>query len=214
MLRTACKRLRAPACKAASRSLSATAAVRFSAAKPARLYFYTVDDEGRLFLEGVKHRNFATCLKDPTFLDFFYKNLRPVSVLESPAMQQRFPDVPSELASKYAFVSICGRELNFVAADSTPIVYRDLVEQSNGEHVLTFAAKLSQPFEPDKLQLARDGRFYHPAPAFVGGMALLRSALTFELERDRVRKTASGDLLFEFAGRSFPLAKHSSFEQQ
>ena len=45
-------------------------------AKRNRHYFYTIDLQGRLFLEESRIKNIATSLKDFRFLNFFFKQLR------------------------------------------------------------------------------------------------------------------------------------------
>lgn len=67
----------------------------------ARNYFYLIDTRGQLFLEETEgSRNMATCLKDKNFLAFFYSQLRVNST--------------GTFADEYPYVSMCGRERNFV----------------------------------------------------------------------------------------------------
>ena len=64
-----------------------------------RHYFYTIDTRGGLFLEETTPRNIATSLKDKRFLSFFYSHLRKNTT-------GKF--------EKYPYVSLCGREQNFL----------------------------------------------------------------------------------------------------
>jgi len=114
-----------------------------------REYFYYVDQHGQLFLEETKIRNFTTCtprpppprpapppslparcyqltaaaphcsqpprtagFKDVKFLDFFFSRLRPNDT--------------GRLADRYPFVSPCGREMNYVAVEDVPVVFKTL----------------------------------------------------------------------------------------
>ena len=163
-------------------------------AKP-REYFYYVDLHGRLYLDEdaptprPKVFNIATCLKEPRFLDFFFRQMR-VNNLEA-GMAHR--------SRGYGHVSPCGRELNFVRAADTGVVFSRLEDNR-----LFYAPTLSVEYDMTALavseigrtptadlscvlhctQFTRDesafpcaGRVYHPAPAHLGGCALLASAL-------------------------------------
>ncbi|KAK3270212.1 hypothetical protein CYMTET_21379, partial [Cymbomonas tetramitiformis] len=123
-----------------------------------REYFYHIDLHGRLYLEEVQPKNIATCLKDLRFLDFFFRQLRS---------SKGFPH--SEI---YPFVSPCGRELNFITADDTPLVYHTLSQiQANESSVSTdtqliYGGSLSERFFPGAVRMCGEtGRLYHPTPA-------------------------------------------------
>ena len=85
--------------------------------------------------------NIATCLKEPKFLDFFFKQLR-VNELES-----------KHKAVGYGHVSPCGRELNFVRAADTAVVFSRL-EQNR----LFFAPTLSVEYEMTALTISDIGK--------------------------------------------------------
>ena len=70
------------------------------AANESRHYFYAVDTRGLLYLEETHKRNVATALKDPQFLRFFYTMLRP--------------NTTAFYRDTHPYVSVCGKELNFV----------------------------------------------------------------------------------------------------
>lgn len=92
---------------------------------PPRAYLHTVDHLGQVFLADTKIRNFTSNIKEASFLDFFYKRLRPN---EGDALG---PDAAGLRAEGYSFVSPCGPEMNFVRPDITPLVFQKLTE--NGE---------------------------------------------------------------------------------
>ncbi|XP_036438155.1 UPF0598 protein C8orf82 homolog [Colossoma macropomum] len=136
-----------------------------------REYFYYVDHQGQLFLDDTKVKNFVTCFKDQQFLVFFFKHLK---VNQTGRYQQHFP-----------FVSLCGRERNFLRCDDLPIVYTHLLSESGCQERLSYCGggfKLTVPFRPQSLFMhPASGRVYHPAPEHVGGVGLVRSALAIEL---------------------------------
>ncbi|XP_011373122.1 UPF0598 protein C8orf82 homolog isoform X2 [Pteropus medius] len=136
-----------------------------------REYFYYVDHQGQLFLDDSKMKNFITCFKDPQFLVTFFSRLRPN---RSGRYEASFP-----------FLSLCGRERNFLRCDDRPVVFTHLLAAGPGPPRLSYCGggeALAVPFEPARLvPLADNGRLYHPAPERAGGVGLVRSALAFEL---------------------------------
>eukprot|EP00049_Salpingoeca_infusionum_P012329 m.224930 g.224930 ORF g.224930 m.224930 type:complete len:316 (-) comp15155_c0_seq4:2620-3567(-) len=72
-----------------------------------REYFYYIDHNGFLFLDDVRICNFTSCFKDREFLDFFFNRLRKN---DAERHEELFP-----------WISRCGRELNFLRCDDTPI---------------------------------------------------------------------------------------------
>ena len=135
--------------------------------KPLREYFYYVDLHGRLYLDGTdgqrsakgrpKVYNIATCLKEPKFLDFFFRQMRV----------NNLPEGSKHRENGYNFLSPCGRELNFVRAADTALVFSRLSEDR-----FFYAPSLSVPFDKTALMVSPQGRMYHPAPASVGGECL------------------------------------------
>lgn len=136
-----------------------------------REYFYYVDHQGQLFLDDSKMKNFVTCFKDPQFLVFFFSRLRRN---RSGRYEAAFP-----------FLSLCGRERNFLRCEDRPVVFTHLLTAGRGPPRLSYCGggeALSVPFEPARLlPLAANGRLYHPAPERAGGVGLVRSALASEL---------------------------------
>lgn len=174
-------------------SFSTASSAFFAEHAKARRYFYTVDLLGRLFSAETRARNLATCVKDNKALDFFFKQLRP--------------NATGLLEREYPWISPCGAELNFVAADDTPIVFTGLVDSQ-----LTYGGTLRQPFVPAHLRLsASSGRLYHvltghrrmtAAPGEEPALMLLRSQIVGELEH-RMSPASARE---EFASLPGPVA--------
>lgn len=136
-----------------------------------REYFYYIDHQGQLFLDDTKVKNFVTCFKDQHFLVFFFTRLK---ANQSGRYQQDFP-----------FLSLCGRERNYLRCDDQPIVFTHLLSEAGPEERLSYCgggAKLTVPFSPESLFMHPvSGRVYHPGPERGGGVGLVRSALAIEL---------------------------------
>ncbi|XP_070658335.1 UPF0598 protein C8orf82 homolog isoform X2 [Bos indicus] len=124
-----------------------------------------------LFLDDSRMKNFTTCFKDPQFLVMFFSRLRPN---RSGRYEAYFP-----------FLSLCGRERNFLRCEDRPVVFTHLLAAGPAPQRLSYCGggeALAVPFEPARLlPLATNGRLYHPAPERAGGVGLVRSALAFEL---------------------------------
>ncbi|XP_030627766.1 UPF0598 protein C8orf82 homolog [Chanos chanos] len=136
-----------------------------------REYFYYIDHQGQLFLDDTKMKNFVTCFKDKQFLVFFFSRLR---ANRTGRYQQDFP-----------FLSLCGRERNFLRCDDQPIVFTHLLSELGSEERLSYCGggvKLSVAFQPEALFMhPLTGRVYHPGPESGGGVGLVRSALAIDL---------------------------------
>ena len=137
----------------------------FASREKCKCYFYSVDLQGRLFLEEVVPKNIATSLKDTKFLDYFFSRMKRVGEKEKSILE----DVGAE--EDYPFVSPCGIELNFVRPADSAIVFHDLREgggdADKGKH-LVFGGTLTQPYRPEKLAMSpRTGRLYHKLVADV-----------------------------------------------
>ncbi|KAG8233221.1 hypothetical protein J437_LFUL013276 [Ladona fulva] len=79
-----------------------------------REYFYYIDHQGMLFLDDSRMKNFTSCFKDTDFLVFFFKR---VQMNNTGRYEEEFP-----------FLSLCGRERNFIRCDDTPIVYTQVIQ--------------------------------------------------------------------------------------
>ncbi|XP_041781582.1 UPF0598 protein CG30010 [Anopheles merus] len=141
-----------------------------SPAPKIREYFYYIDHEGMLFLDDARIKNFTSCFKEKQFLEFFFKRLK---LNDTDRYRDEFP-----------FLSVCGRERNFIRCDDLPIVFTHVVK-IDSEDRLAYAHgydKMSVPWQPDRICMFPDtGRVYHPAPERYGSIGLVRSKLAIEL---------------------------------
>ena len=117
-------------------------------------------------------KNFTSCFKEKKFLEFFFKRLR---INNTGKYEDEFP-----------FVSLCGREKNFIRCDDLPIVFTHIFKQDDEER-LSFGHAgdlLNGKFEPEKIcMFPNSGRVYHPAQEIYGSIGLIRSKLAIELSR-------------------------------
>ena len=88
---------------------------------PTRVYLYSVDHHGQLFLIDTKVRNFTTNIKAPSFLDFFYSRMRANDPYGGESARLR--------EEGYSFVSPCGPERNYIKPDVTPLVFQKLTDE-------------------------------------------------------------------------------------
>lgn len=114
-------------------------------------------------------------LPDKEFLVFFFTRLR---MNHSGRYEDDFP-----------FLSLCGRERNFLRCDDRPVVFTHVLqsptEPQGEQELLSYcggAEKLSVLFRPEALYMHPvSGRVYHPCSELSGGVGLVRSALAIEL---------------------------------
>lgn len=141
-----------------------------------REYFYYIDHQGQLFLDDTKVKNFVTCFKDKKFLVFFFERLRSN---QTGRYEEDFP-----------FLSLCGRERNFLRCDDRPVVFTHLLPvaaatEGGERELLSYcggAEKLTVAFRPEALYMHPvSGRVYHPCSERTGQVGLVRSALAIEL---------------------------------
>lgn len=117
-------------------------------------------------------------LLDKKFLVFFFNRLRSN---QTGRYEEDFP-----------YMSLCGRERNFLRCDDRPVVFTHLLQSPAGSleamrdhEFLSYCGggeKLSVLFRPEALYMHPvSGRVYHPCPEQGGGVGLVRSALAIEL---------------------------------
>jgi len=177
-----------------------------------RVYFYQVDLRGRLYLDlpSLVRRNDATCLKAESFLDFFFQRIRkcpsPSELTDLKPVSWREPI--KLFANEYPYISPCGRELNFVKADDTPIVYRDLIQSttspapsSGPTDYLVYGGTLREAFDPSRLVINETTeRIYYSRPS--DSVPLLLHVHLAE----RLSKNFSPDgQHWEYNGKQYPL---------
>ncbi|XP_076040088.1 UPF0598 protein CG30010 isoform X2 [Oratosquilla oratoria] len=130
--------------------------------------------EPKLFLDDSRMKNFTSCFKEKKFLNFFFKRIRFNET-------NRYPEFP--------YVSLCGRERNFIRCDDLPIVYTHLVEKDNpkdtSDIMLAYGNagdSMIVPFDASKVCMQPEtGRVYYPAQKQIGGVGLIRSQLSIQL---------------------------------
>lgn len=120
-------------------------------------------------------KNFTSCFKEKKFLRFFFNQLR----LNTTGRYKEFP-----------YLSICGKERNFIRCDDYPFVYTHVIKKTNddkSENYLSYnhaGDLLLLKFEPEKVfMLPETGRVYHPAPEKAGSIGLVRSKLAIEFSK-------------------------------
>nr|CAD7426939.1 unnamed protein product [Timema monikensis] len=129
-----------------------------------------------LFLDDSRMKNFTSCFKDKKFLVFFFKKLKMNTT-------NRYPEFP--------YLSLCGRERNFVRCDDCPLVFTHVIKtittSGTTENRLCYGHAgdlLSVKFEPERVHMSPEtGRVYHPAPTAVGSIGLVQSKLAIEFSK-------------------------------
>ncbi len=119
-----------------------------------RIYFYDIDLRGNLI-----HDN--SIIDDGEYIDYFYNHLRANETGEH---------------SEYPYISLCGREKNYVRAADTPLVFKRL-----NENRLEYGSTLSIEFTRENLRFSRGGILYHTAP--IGGVGRLSPQIVMELSK-------------------------------
>ncbi|OWR53085.1 hypothetical protein KGM_206554 [Danaus plexippus plexippus] len=125
-----------------------------------------------LFLDDSKMKNFTSCFKEKKFLEFFFKRIR---LNKSGRYEKEFP-----------YISLCGRERNFIRCDDVPIVYTHIVNIDSTDFLLYgyTGDSMKVQFQPEKVYMLPDtGRVYHPADDKYGGVGLIRSKLAIEISK-------------------------------
>ncbi|PSN56237.1 UPF0598 protein [Blattella germanica] len=139
-----------------------------------REYFYFIDHQGMLFLDDARMKNFTSCFKDTQFLEFFFKRIRV--------------NTTGRYSEDFPYLSLCGRERNFIRCDDFPIVFTNVFSTREDDKVVNRLSygragnALSVTFEPEHIfMLPSTGRVYHPAPAYAGSVGLIASKLADEM---------------------------------
>lgn len=106
----------------------------------------------------------------------------------------------TERYKEFPYLSLCGRETNYIRCDDTPIVYTQLVQRT-GKHGSTYVLvynngrdKMCVDFEPENLcMLPSTGRVYYPASSKTGGVGLVKSALAIDFSKHFEFHNPGGD---------------------
>ncbi|KAB0797643.1 hypothetical protein PPYR_08636 [Photinus pyralis] len=121
-------------------------------------------------------KNFTSCFKEKKFLRFFFNQLK----INHTGRYTEFP-----------YISLCGKERNYVRCDDYPIVFTHVLEDK-----LAFnhaGDLLTLQFQPEKVyMLPTSGRVYHPAPEKTGSIGLVRSKLAIEFSKHFVFENGEG----------------------
>ncbi|CAH0556927.1 unnamed protein product [Brassicogethes aeneus] len=141
-----------------------------------REYFYYIDHQGMLFLDDARMKNFTSCFKEKKFLRFFFNQMR----LNDTDRYKEFP-----------YLSICGKERNFIRCDDYPIVFTHVIDKKTREGNIEkhFAYNhagdlLSIKFQPEKIvMMPETGRVYHPALERAGSIGLVQSKTAIEFSK-------------------------------
>jgi hypothetical protein len=121
---------------------------------------------------------------------------------------------------EFPYLSVCGRERNFIRCDDYPIVFTHVIRGTTTgqlEDRLSYGHAgdlLSVKFEPERIfMLPETGRVYHPAPENVGTVGLVRSKLAIEFSKwfefDGEHKTPTH---FTWDGRKYKLESNWYYE--
>lgn len=96
-------------------------------------------------------KNIATSIKDEKFLNFFFSRIQSARDVD-----REFLALES-VENDYPYVSLCGKEVNFIRPAATPIVFHSLVGND-----LHFGGSLIRPFNASYLAVSlKTGRLYH-----------------------------------------------------
>jgi len=138
-----------------------------------REYFFYVDHQGMLFQDDSKMKHFTAAMKEKKLLFNFFKRLR-------------YNDT-GRYETEFKYISLCGRERNFIRCLDRPIVFnsvqkmslkKDQAERWVLEHNHA-GDLLVQRFEPSEICMVPEtGRVYHPGPRLCGGMGLISDRLS------------------------------------
>ncbi len=120
-----------------------------------REYFYTLDQRGTLRHDGSE-------IVDERVLHRFFRDLRVNS---------------DERHTDYPYLSVCGRERNYVKVEDSPIVFHTLHEGR-----LSYAPDLYVDFDPRSLRFGSNGVLYHAAP--LAELGRMSASLTMQLSTD------------------------------
>lgn len=102
-------------------------------------------------IEETLPKNIATSIKDEKFLNFFFSRIRRVRDVDREFLALE------GVEQDYPYISLCGKEVNFIRPAATPIVFHSLV--SNHLH---FGGNLIRPFDASCLAVSpKTGRLYH-----------------------------------------------------
>jgi hypothetical protein len=140
-------------------------------------------------------KNIASSIKDEKFLDFFFSRIRWAKPEETDVLME------SGFSDHYPFVSLCGREVNYIRPACTPIVYHSIL---NNDNDLVYGGSLTHPFDNSRLAISKKtGKLYHELLTPMKGTmseldyGLLRSSIAISLA-DRILQGATDEEPWSF----------------
>ncbi|VVC35205.1 Hypothetical protein CINCED_3A019532 [Cinara cedri] len=118
-------------------------------------------------------KNFTAAYKEKDFLVFFFKRLKQNT---TDRYREHFP-----------WISLCGRERNFIRCDDYPIVFNEIIKADDGNFLFCHnyaGPNLTVLFQPNKLWMdVENGRVYRPANEQHGSIGLVSSKTAIELSK-------------------------------
>ncbi|UJR28309.1 hypothetical protein I4U23_009554 [Adineta vaga] len=193
-------------CKPSTRLLSYVQGQAPPDRSDVREYFYSIDSFGQLFLDDTRFKNFTSCYKDPKFLHFFFTRLRANTYEDRPYF------------TTFPYVSLCGRERNFIRCADVPFVLTRLFDENDLFeccHIPT--TNLSIQFQPERLYIKPDtGRIYYPiSEKFYPSVALIKDSIAERLSSHLIYDGKSNDLpcSIEWKGKIYPLKNDPHIEK-
>ncbi|RNF12609.1 putative UPF0598 protein C8orf82 [Trypanosoma conorhini] len=208
----------------------------------ARRYFYYLNERGQLFhvfdikglVEHTRVPSGPTYLGEGSFLDFFYRRLRPNRLPQCVADSVRGTDgaavmrlddgcclTPREFLRHFPYVSVCGAEKNFMKVQDAPVVFTDYNFACGGDEelggVLLFAGSLQEPFQAAALTVTREGKLFHPittlehlqhgaAPAATRGLVGAQVGLKLGFDFVCEELDSDGHFVIDWGGRKHVIA--------
>lgn len=143
---------------------------------------------------------------DPKFLNFFFSRLR----------KNTYDDRP--YFATFPYVSLCGRERNFVQCTDVPFVLTRLSDADDTFELCHIPpGLLSIRFEPEKIYVKPDtGRIYHPIPEkFHTGVALIKDSIAEHLSSQLVYNDADAEVpvALNWKGKTHQLQQNENLEK-
>jgi hypothetical protein len=143
---------------------------------------------------------------DGKFLHFFFTRLRANTYHDRP------------YAEAFPYVSLCGRERNFIRCADVPFVLTRLLDSGDlFECCHIPSTTLTIQFDPQKIYVKPDtGRVYHPLPEkFHTGIALIKDAIAEQLSSHLVYDPASDGvpISIDWKGKVYELKKDENIEK-
>merc|ERR1719431_626894 len=127
-----------------------------------------------LFQDDSRMKHWTAALKEKKLLFNFFKRLRY--------------NKTGRYETEFKYISLCGRERNFVRCDDRPIVFTSL-EREGGDWRLEYnhaGHLLAHSFRPEEIcMVPSTGRVYHPGSRFTGGVGLVADKLSIKWTQEQ-----------------------------